>query len=454
MRKSNLRVAFASVVGIIIFMLLFVLMDVESISAPESDISVPVIETIEPTIPQPVEKPTTKTEADCPTDSNLTTKAPVVEKDNVDKNNTTSVDMQINNRFDREPAADQIIEPTVMKPADQPAEKLIDNQQHESTNAQSSANTNSVTESQANKNEVANKDTIQNKYNYTAVNEYLYVSADSLNVRIGPGANYDKIGKIERKTKVNRVGIVDNGWSEIVFKGKRAYVSSNHLSYSEINDAVFVDYTEIMFTTEDWVNLLVAPINESVPFVTFSQKNALLNVCGISEDGNWMKIKYGNRVGYLQSKYLAKEKLSPSIAEELATRKDMIGRLIIQDVNINVALFKQDLRHSSQAVVDQADSAAYLPDICNYFGFDLIADHRHQGFDGIKKSTVGKTIATINFGTYTEQYVCVDVFVGQNNKTDLVDANGKTLRGQNGGGICMYTCNYDDTITITFWQPV
>lgn len=66
------------------------------------------------------------------------------------------------------------------------------------------------------------------------------------------------------------------------------------------------------------------------------------------------------------------------------------GRLVIPDVGINVAL---NLVPSGeeQAVTDRKDSAAWIP-----WGREtLIADHKNQGFDAIKKCVPGKTKAYI-----------------------------------------------------------
>ena len=146
-----------------------------------------------------------------------------------------------------------------------------------------------------------------------------------------------------------------------------------------------------------------------------------------------------------------------TVAEEMA-RRGSVGRLTIPSIGVNVALFDTSVYNvnHSQPIVDASDSAAYLSDSVGHYGFVMIGDHVHQGFSAIKQALAGSTLAYIDRGTYTETYVCTEVFVGYNgygDRTGMFDANGNDVAGRNPGGLCMYTCNSDGTITITFWQP-
>lgn len=85
-------------------------------------------------------------------------------------------------------------------------------------------------------------------------------------------------------------------------------------------------------------------------------------------------------------------------------------------------------------------------------GFSLIADHVHQGFAAIKGAVAEETTAYLHFGDHIEVFACTKVFQGYNDGT-LVDMDGNPLKGTNPGGLGMYTCNADGTITIVYWQP-
>lgn len=143
------------------------------------------------------------------------------------------------------------------------------------------------------------------------------------------------------------------------------------------------------------------------------------------------------------------------VTEEMASRPGMIGRLTIADVGINVALFGRDLREDNQAIVDAVDSAAYIyTDVLGDVR-DIISDHDNQGFDGIKRAVVGQTVATIDFGTQQEKYVCIEKYNhGQNVLTDLLADDGTSVLFQYRPGLIMYTCNADGSVTITCWTPM
>lgn len=143
------------------------------------------------------------------------------------------------------------------------------------------------------------------------------------------------------------------------------------------------------------------------------------------------------------------------ILREISNRPGMVGRLFIQSVGINVAIFQTSIcRNETQDIVDAKDSAAYMPDALEYFKQIIIGDHVYQGFDKIKNVCPGETIAYIDFGNHTQSYICTKKFIGRNTGSDLVDLSGASIAGQNDNGLCMYTCNYDGTITITYWSTV
>ena len=70
--------------------------------------------------------------------------------------------------------------------------------------------------------------------NYTEVDEYLYVTATSLNVRKGPGTQYDRVTSLSQNTKVHRIAIGDNGWSKIDLDGQVLFVHSSYLSTEKV----------------------------------------------------------------------------------------------------------------------------------------------------------------------------------------------------------------------------
>lgn len=57
----------------------------------------------------------------------------------------------------------------------------------------------------------------------------MYVTADNLNVRTGPGTSYSSVGYLSKGTAVEMLG-EENGWAKINYNGSYAYVSKGYLT--------------------------------------------------------------------------------------------------------------------------------------------------------------------------------------------------------------------------------
>lgn len=66
---------------------------------------------------------------------------------------------------------------------------------------------------------------------YRPVHEIVY-AASPLYVRSGPGSNFPLIGRLSAGEVVRRGAIGNNGWSQILFEDREAYVNSTYLSVS------------------------------------------------------------------------------------------------------------------------------------------------------------------------------------------------------------------------------
>ena len=216
-----------------------------------------------------------------------------------------------------------------------------------------------------------------------------------------------------------------------------------------------VDTDEYLYVSSSKLNIRTGPSTD-YEIITSVYLNTLLHRTGKCDNG-WSRIDYDGQTAYVYSNYLSYEETHiETVLEEMA-RRGNIGRLTIPSVGVNVALFETSVYNinHSQVIVDAADSAAYLSDTMTHYGFVMIGDHVHQGFSAIKNTSIG-TVAYIDRGEYRESYVCTEKFIGYNGyggRTGMFDTNGNDVAGRNPGGLCMYTCNSDGTITITFWQP-
>ncbi len=66
----------------------------------------------------------------------------------------------------------------------------------------------------------------------TETDDYVW-STGSVNLRKGPGTEYDKVDTISKNTKVHRTGICENGWIRIDYKDSTAFMSGKYYTTTE-----------------------------------------------------------------------------------------------------------------------------------------------------------------------------------------------------------------------------
>lgn len=78
---------------------------------------------------------------------------------------------------------------------------------------------------------------------FQPVDETVYAKTD-VNIRKGPGTEYDKITYLPAGDSVRRIGIGSNGWSKVIFQGREAYISSSYLTNKKPSDNIAPPATE------------------------------------------------------------------------------------------------------------------------------------------------------------------------------------------------------------------
>ena len=90
---------------------------------------------------------------------------------------------------------------------------------------------------------------------YTEVNETVY-AVSAVNIRKGPGTEYDKVGSLSVGDSIVRIGIGSNGWSKVLYNGVECYMFSNYLSTSKpvsnTYPMVYSDDTCTITITKEW----------------------------------------------------------------------------------------------------------------------------------------------------------------------------------------------------------
>lgn len=96
---------------------------------------------------------------------------------------------------------------------------------------------------------------------YKEVDEIVYATED-MNIRTGPGTEYDRIGILDCGSYITRIGIGDNGWSKVQFEGEIGYIKSEYLiPESEYKDGSqpSEEIKDKMRANEDLVGVLYIP---------------------------------------------------------------------------------------------------------------------------------------------------------------------------------------------------
>ena len=116
---------------------------------------------------------------------------------------------------------------------------------------------------------------------FTDVNETVY-AITSVNVRSGPDKSYSRLGMLSYGDNSQRIGIGDNGWSKVVYRGQTAYMYSEYLTkvepvgidYSQLSRQVSIasGLREANFTAESWAVLTKAVEEAKVAMGSTSQE--------------------------------------------------------------------------------------------------------------------------------------------------------------------------------------
>ena len=153
---------------------------------------------------------------------------------------------------------------------------------------------------------------------FRPVDRTVYASQD-VNVREGPAvADYKVVGKLKLGQSVQQVGIGDNGWSRVIFEGKKCYIASQYLrtekpQYGGTPEETLSpeDYPNIK-TVSDTVyatgslNVRTGP-GKGYKAIGYLKHGQEAQRVGIADNG-WSKIRYNSGYGFVSDAFLSSEK--------------------------------------------------------------------------------------------------------------------------------------------------
>lgn len=123
------------------------------------------------------------------------------------------------------------------------------------------------------------------------------VNASILNVRSGPGTNYDIISTLSDGTIVVILEQSSSGWYKINYNGTEGYVSAEYLE--EVYTAQ--NFSAMGQVNEDYVRYRTGP---STDYTILGSLNRGTQVSIIGINSGWYKIQYGGEIGYMRSDYV------------------------------------------------------------------------------------------------------------------------------------------------------
>lgn len=146
-------------------------------------------------------------------------------------------------------------------------------------------------------------------------------AGDSLNVRSGPGSNYQDIGDIKKNQYVPVLGYSSNGrWAKVNWRGQEAWVSATFLSGGVGGQKNNLNQSGQVYNGPSNLGPHVVfgvPNNDPIGGVAvrsgegtnFKIEQVIANtievfVVSVSRNGRWAFIKFSNGTGYVSTKYL------------------------------------------------------------------------------------------------------------------------------------------------------
>ncbi len=142
-------------------------------------------------------------------------------------------------------------------------------------------------------------------YNIQPANETVYLTGSGVNIRKGPGTDYDVIGTASTGQYYTRTGRADNGWSRISYNGGDAYISDTFLSTAQPTATPAASYnvtaTGGTVTVTAEVNLRKGPGTNYDSIGTVPTGTQLTRT-GYTD--SWTRVQYNGQEVFVYSTYV------------------------------------------------------------------------------------------------------------------------------------------------------
>ncbi|HWR22979.1 MAG TPA: SH3 domain-containing protein [Feifaniaceae bacterium] len=149
----------------------------------------------------------------------------------------------------------------------------------------------------------------------------------AVNVRSGPGTNYNIIGYLDKGEVATKLGTSGN-WTKVDYNGRTGYVNTPYVKpYGSDDDPVVIDdNTAVTAYVNGSVNIRSGPGTSYAKLGEFKKGDSVVVV---GATGSWSIIKWGTGTAYVSSSYLSKA--SPDTGSGSGTTTTMVAT-----ANVNV----------------------------------------------------------------------------------------------------------------------
>ena len=131
------------------------------------------------------------------------------------------------------------------------------------------------------------------------------INVDNLNIRNGPGLDYDEIGQVNSDEVFQIVSRQDE-WVEIQFKGETGWVTAEYISIREESKNGTPSVSNITIQYEN-THIRTEPTTDG-DIIHFANKGDTFSV--VSLQGDWYEVEKGNITGFINKQLIKKDKTS------------------------------------------------------------------------------------------------------------------------------------------------
>ncbi|MGA1842332.1 MAG: SH3 domain-containing protein [bacterium] len=132
-----------------------------------------------------------------------------------------------------------------------------------------------------------------------ALPDKIYVIAKAVNIRVGPGINYNKIAEVKENDELEPIKIL-NGWIRVILPdGDTGWISEKYISLNEKNKIV-----EKVYVTGQTVNIRVGPGINYNKILEVKEDDELER---IKSQNGWAQIRLqSGQTGWISEKFISK----------------------------------------------------------------------------------------------------------------------------------------------------